>query len=115
MSLRDLESLHARGILTDPSHHGEQVVYHPADGSGSRPVRAVVERLDREPANELAPQIQKLRATLLVPRHEEDGVLLFDPAGRFEVAMRIGEAARMATIVRLIAQTEGAFRIEVEA
>jgi len=115
MTLRDTMRRHAVGPLTRADHFGEEVTYVFKDGSPDRTVRAVVNRLDREPAAPGAMQVAKVRAIVVIPRDGDVGILTIDPGDKLSIAMRLGEEPAAARIIRIVSQDEGAFELEVEA
>lgn len=118
MTLRDTMARHARTVLTRSDHFGETVTFRakgaPSNGSQDRDVRAVVDRLDIEPAMPEARQVGKLRAIVALPRHATTGITAVTPGDRLLLAMRIGEAPSLARIKRIVSQDEGMFTVEVE-
>lgn len=100
--------------LTRLDHHGEEFTYTPAGGSPIT-VRGTVNRLDIEPAVPGATRTGRLLSTVFLPRVAGLGVLQVTPGDTVTVAMRLGEAAVVARVVRVVSQDEGAFLFEVKA
>lgn len=114
MTLRETMARHARDTLTRLDHLGEVITYSPKTGS-ERQVRAVVNRLDVEPASGDARQVGRLRAIIEIPRGTTYGVEAVVPGDRVTLAMRLGGAELVARVRRIITQDEGTFALEVEA
>jgi len=104
----------ARTVLTRPDHHGEQVTYRFKDGSPDRVVRAVVDRLDSEPAASGTREVATLRAVVAIPRDPTVGVESVEPGDQVVLAMRLGGPAAAARVARIQSQDEGLFLLEVE-
>ncbi len=114
MTLRDLIASHARNPLTRLDHFGEFVTYVRA-GAANRTIRAVVNRLDVEPAGPTIPQVAKLRAIVAIPVHATDGITSFVKGDKMLLAMRLGALPVVAYVTRIVSQDEGMFELEVEA
>lgn len=112
MTLRDLMNRHARTVLTRIDHFGETVTYVFKAG-GSRQVRAVVNRLDVQPAGPGVSQIGRQTATVFIARHATDGVMSHTKGDKLELALELGGDEVEARIVRVIDEDEGGFLLEV--
>jgi hypothetical protein len=119
MTLRDTMARHGRTVLTRSDHFGETIKVRPkgapSNGSQDRTVRAVVNRLDTEPAMPEARQVAKLRALVELANHATIGVTSVKPGDRLVLAMQMGAAEVVARITRVVSQDEGMFKVEVEA
>lgn len=114
MTLRDLQAYHARGILTDPAHHGELVTYTPAGGD-ARQVRAVVDRLGRVFDDDTR-TVAHWRAVVFVPADADVGVLEVAPGDQVQLALTDGGAQLVTCrVVDVQAQDAGGWRFEVVA
>lgn len=113
MTLRETMARHAL-ILTRLDHFGEELVYAFKAG-GTRTVRAVVDRLDIEPAMPGQPQIKVRRAHVCIPRDATLGITAVVNGDKVTMAMRVGEAPEVARVRRIVTQDEGFFLVEVES
>jgi hypothetical protein len=115
MTLRQTMRRHAREILTRLDHLGELVTYRFKSGAPDREIRAVVNRLDIEPASGNATQVGRLRAIVEIPRDANVGVETVAPGDRMLLAMRMGGETLTCRIRRIVSQDDGTFALEVEA
>ena len=113
MSLRDLQKMHARAIpaiaLSEP------VTYRFGNGDPDRVFAAVVKRLDLQQSSQFGRQISKRRLQVEIPRHATAGVLTVAKNDSILLPTRIGEEPSECTLVRMVAQDDAQFVVEVEA
>lgn len=109
MTLRDLQRMHARGVMTSLAHHGEEVVYRPKGGT-PRTVRAVVHRLGKQRSEDGAYAGVLARVTLV--NHATDGTALVADGDEIEFAVLQGGAVTVNAIRSVISQTAQFFVVE---
>lgn len=116
MTLRDLAARHARHILGNTQGgFAESITYRFANGDPDRVFAALVKRLDLQQSSPLARPITKRRLQIEIPRHATAGVLRIAKGDSILVPTRIGEDPTECSIVRMVAQDDSLFVVEVEA
>lgn len=116
MTLRDLAARHARAILGNTQGgFAESITYRFANGDPDRVFAALVKRLDLTQSSPLARPITKRRLQVEIPRHATAGVLRVSKGDSIVLPTRIGEEPTECQLVRMVAQEDAMFVVEVEA